>query len=46
MYLSRLDHPNVARLVGVLASTNKIFMIMGAVPGGGGLHEAIAVADR
>ena len=44
--MSRLDHPNVVRLVDVLASTSKIFMVMEAVPRGRGLHEAIAISGR
>lgn len=44
--LSKLSHPNVVQLVDVLASTNKIFLVLETFPGGSSLRKAIAVAGR
>lgn len=44
--LSRLEHPNVVRLVEVLASPTKIFVVMERVGGEGDLFDAIVAAGR
>lgn len=44
--LSRLEHPNIVRLVEVLASPTKIFVVMERVCGEGDLFDAIVAEGR